>query len=610
MELFNKNLDLLKRCLPSDFIKTIESVKQDDTAQFEFEFYGAHAKRSCHQQVELFLRHPTHLSLSFSSSTATEFSHQKCINNLNSIADEMGRNSNSKPQRGTLVVLGLGSGHHVTKLMSKIRYTDIVIVESDPIQYALASQYICFSSLQNECDNRGGSLNFIQVNSYTQFLHDMRGLIDVLGAYLLSDMSVFRHYNSPLMDSVFGNFKQWRNSFASMWGYLEDELIGWKHTQENRLTASVQGHKNVFSHFSNYPIYIVGNGPSLDNDIAKLSTITESAVIVSCGTSMGALLKADISPDFHIEMERSVANYYLKEGELNDPRNKDIVLIALSTVYPKLMSQFDRKIVFAKANDLGTEFAKAAKQTVEPLLHCNPTVTNMAVSAFIRMGFKNLVLLGCDYGYVDSKNHHSKLSGYYEPDSQLSQAKFADEMSVKGNFRDFVHTSRIFNEARGAQEKLLGLNPQVTVLNASDGAFIRGTKPVMLTEIEPCNKAKSHLMSAVFDYTNQHTLSSIDSGQNFAHAGEKLQELKSRVLDAPNIVAIIKCISQFVLSLKTDSDSAICKILLSGSLKYVVATIASHLNHLPLQKWNSYEARARNELNSLLDDLIYKLTIQ
>ncbi|MCF6440578.1 DUF115 domain-containing protein [Pseudoalteromonas luteoviolacea] len=590
-----------------DFYLRVCAQKPSEIVELQNDFYGEGIAAKCYQQVSLFLKTPTHLSLSFSSNTHT-YTHQLCINKLNSIADNLGRNANSKPQRGTLVILGLGAGYHINKLMSEIRYTDVIVIEPDEKHYAMACQHINFASLKAECQSRGGSLTLLNTENYQQFLTQVKQLVKKQGVHLLADISVYRHYSTPMMDRIFSDFKQWRNGFASMWGYLEDELLGLKHTCENYQNTRVGAHENIFSEFSSFPVLIVGNGPSLDKDLQHIKTQQDRALIVSCGTSLSTLMKVGVTPDFHIEMERTSVNFEIKEDELCDPRIKGVVLITLSTIYPKLMQQFDRRIVFTKGNDLGAELASLSCKGSKPLYHCNPTVTNMAVAAFLRMGFNNIVLLGCDYGYIDQNKHHSQLSSYYDPNNALSNVSFDNEMAVMGNFRPHVFTSRIFNEARSAQERLLAQYPLAQVKNASDGAFIEGTQPVEFTELCFSSNGKSEVLSKIKEYAVEHTGSKLDCGAYFSHANERLNSLKQSVGRANSVTGVVSILNAFIVGLRENKDSLIYEILLSGSIKYIVGTIASHINHLPLSSWTDYDTQMRKELQSMLDALMKKLS--
>ncbi|OCQ22188.1 hypothetical protein A7985_10395 [Pseudoalteromonas luteoviolacea] len=607
MEFINHNYGLLKQHLSHDFYRQLLCQNTNDTQVFQNNFYGSDAKKSCEEQVSLFLKHPTHLRLNYVSDNATKNAHQKCINALNLVAEELGCNPNSKPQRGTLIVLGLGAGYHIHKLLSLIHYTDVIVVESNIEQYATACANIDLNSIERECKKRHGSLTFFNPTSYEQLIDQLRAYVIKRGAHTLVDISLYRHYSTPLFDQVYTEFKQWRNNLASMWGFFEDELLGLTHSIENSKLCAVSSHENVFDSHSNIPVAVIGNGPSLDKNLKKLRQDSANMIIASCGTALGVLLKEGIIPDFQIEMERTPANYYLKERQLTDPRLKDVVLITLSTVFPKLINQFQHKIVFTKGNDLGSELFSNGLTAIKPLFHCNPTVTNMAAAALSRIGFNKLVLLGCDYGYVDPSAHHSQLSDYFNSASDLSQAKFDAELKVKGNFREYVYSSRIFNEARLAQEKLIKLTPTLDVSNTSDGALIIGAKPLDYDNIAIEASEKHKVMHDVFTYTQTAERARTSDIDLLGEAILFIKALKNTVQSALSIVDILNELNLAVQALYT-SHNQINKLLLSGTIKYVAATIASHINHLPTNLWPQYVSKTRDYIDTMLAEVLQKLS--
>src|SRR5690606_10036454 len=61
--------------------------------------------------------------------------------------------------------------------------------------------------------------------------------------------------------------------------------------------------------FQQLPVFIVGNGPSLDQCFDYLHQYKDQVVIISCGTALKALHKHGIKPDFHAELEQNRATY-------------------------------------------------------------------------------------------------------------------------------------------------------------------------------------------------------------------------------------------------------------------------------------------------------------
>ena len=166
----------------------------------------------------------------------------------------------------------------------------------------------------------------------------------------------------------------------------------------------------------------------------------------------------------------------MQQKWLNSGRLKEVFFIGLSTVSPQITSHFSHSLLFTKANDLGNALLNACFEENFPALHfCNPTVTNFAVAAAVKLGFNNLLLLGCDYGYRDVEKHHSQSSDYFATSGQIGYLR-KDTHSVSDNFGKPIRTTRIYDLARHNVEKLLAKNPHVQVTNCSDGAAIKHTQ--------------------------------------------------------------------------------------------------------------------------------------
>ncbi|MFE8731000.1 6-hydroxymethylpterin diphosphokinase MptE-like protein, partial [Aeromonas hydrophila] len=52
-------------------------------------------------------------------------------------------------------------------------------------------------------------------------------------------------------------------------------------------------------------VFVVGNGPSLDQTIGFIAEHKNKAIIIACGTAVSALYKAGIKPDTYVAVERT-----------------------------------------------------------------------------------------------------------------------------------------------------------------------------------------------------------------------------------------------------------------------------------------------------------------
>ncbi|KAF7767558.1 hypothetical protein PCIT_a4515 [Pseudoalteromonas citrea] len=614
MELILKNREFL---YAQDNLKLSASWSDQYSLQYIDasikEFYGEEPKGCCAQQVNLFLQHPLHLSLQWgvmhNTPTNSKPSHQIFIDNTSKYAEELGYKPNSKPNRGTLVVLGLSAGFHIDLLLNAIHYSDVIIIEPNKLHLAMACSKCDLNELRKICQSRGGSLTISLVNSYEHFLNFMTNTLNSQGHHLLADISVYRHRSEGVIDEIYNNFRHWRNRFASMWGFVEDELIGLKQTLENAQKVTFQNYQNLLVNNNKASVIIVGNGPSLDNDIDYLNDIQNNVVIVSCGTALSTLLRKGIAPDIHVEMERTSASYYLKESDLQSRYLKETIFLGLNTIYPKFIDIFNYTVLFPKGNDVGGEVLCDNVHQLKPLYHCNPTVSNMAVAALAHMGVKKFTLLGCDFGYINPEHHHSKSSIYYEKSNVLSSLTFKPELQVTGNFRKSIFTTRIFNESRQALEEQIKSSPSIQLINCSDGALISGSEPMKFKNIVLSNSPKKLMLSHIKTVIKAPPLGKIDSNKALSSGKVALERLRHDIQDVQCNIELLKLLKAVNKELKASQDHK-TYTLLSGSIKYIALAIASHINHIPPSKWAQYKKFTQIKLEELILELLEKLSNQ
>ncbi|MBQ4863800.1 motility associated factor glycosyltransferase family protein [Pseudoalteromonas sp. MMG013] len=575
------------------------------------EFYGTDPKTCCEQQVNLFLKHPQHLSLQWdvmhNTPKSKKPSHQCFIDNSSKFAHTLGYKSRSKPNRGTLVILGLSAGFHINLLLNAIPYSDVIIIEPNELHLAMACAKCDFNLLNSICLSRGGSFTVSNANSYQHFLRFMTDTLNVQGHHLLADISVYRHRSEAAIDEIYDNFRQWRNRFTSMWGFVEDELIGLEHTIENAQKVPFQSYNGLLENKHKASVIIVGNGPSLDNDIDYLYELQSQVIIVSCGTALSTLLRKGITPDIHVEMERTAASYYLKENDLKDPCLRETIFLGLNTVYPKFIDTFNYIALLPKANDIGGEVLCNKIKQLHALYHCNPTVSNMAVAALAHMGINQLVLLGCDFGYINPAHHHSKSSIYYETDNILSSLTFKSELQVTGNFKDSIFTSRILNESRQALETLIKSSSSLQLINCSDGALISGSESIKLKNVTLSNTPKTQILNHIKSTAKMPPTGKIHVEEVLSPAEIFLKKLHHDIQSVQCVLELLNLLSTFNVELKASRDLKTYP-LLSGSIKYTTLTIASHINHLPPSQWPEYKRFINIELKKLIIMLLEKLT--
>lgn len=458
--------------------------------------YDADPKVSSLTQVEKFLENPPcfDFEISLRDDENYQYEHEKVINNIyKKRRKELGAAPPFHMQDGGqinfIAVIGLGLGYHVEQLFKLFTIRSIYIFEPEPDVFFAALHTVDMNVWFNSCISLGGELTLKIGGEESAFVNEIAQYFKREGYFLLPQMYLYRHYLSNKTTDAFKLISELEYRYKSGWGFCEDEIIGISHTlsniSDNKAAILLE---NAKLYKKEQPVFIIGNGPSLDNDLAYIKANQENVVIISSGTSLKPLLNYGIIPDLHVEQERPKSIYQWVKKIGYEDTLKEIPLLCLNTVYPGILNLFKRPYVMLKAGDAGTSFIhEYVSDKYLELFFCNPTVTNASTSGAVAMGFKEMYLFGLDYGFKSEKEHHAKGSIYQD----IENFKMTGDFKVPGNFGGEVLTRRVFDSSRGVLEMLLEQNPTIKCLNASDGAAIKLTTSVRTKDLPKFRRIKN-----------------------------------------------------------------------------------------------------------------------
>jgi len=510
---FLNNMEAFKNVLPEiyDYFleykpgSTLLTVDENDHVNLVDNgqlVYDGDPKKLAIEQLDAFASDPKCFSYGLSFSGDINFEHERVLKTfVDRKKQETEKLSNlqievpfNEPQLDFFSMIGCGLGYQIEELFNRRNIKVFYLYEPSTDVFFAAMHCIDFKPLIDKCKSLGGSFTISVGANEFSFVNQMNLLIKKHGFYLVSRIFVYRHY---LSDENFNAFKLMHDivhRLSAGWGFFEDEIISLIHTienTENKFPILIEN-DNRHNAINNLPVIIVGNGPSLDNDIELLKSRQGKVLIVSCGTALKSLLDNGIIPNAQVEMERTAAldkHYELfTTEELNTL--KTIPIIALNTVYSGLLNRFSQAYSMLKINDAGTDLTcfLSSSNNFQVVKFCNPTVSNTALMAILHLGFKNIYLLGVDLGFVDDQHHHSKSSMYYKGDwegKDIEHKRFkGSSKQTKGNFREEVYTTAIFDSSKGVMEFGIKDFPDVNVFNCSDGAKIIGAKPLAFNKLE------------------------------------------------------------------------------------------------------------------------------
>ena len=500
------NLDTLRVHFPDLFNKFKDYIPQNSGVVIDEHnnvnlfnkgkyVYDRPAELFATEEMTSYLKKPQLLNLDFKHKVDEEiiYEHEKKLKHLyTKRVGEVGRQfKNSGDGRiDFFCMFGVGLGYQITELFKEKKILNFLLCEpSDDIFFAML-HCVDLKSLVEHCKNQDGKLMLVVGKNAVDSIKQISIFFKRTGSFYLNRMALYRHYVSDTTTEIYNIIAAEAYRWSSGWGFMEDEIIGLAHTIINVDSGYKFCKKPAFfvnSH-AKKPVFLIGNGPSLDSAIPFLKEHQKDIIIVSCGTSLKALLKNNIKPDIHVENERPVGLIPFVEAieeqqQSSNIKLKDIQIVGLNTVHPDLLAKFKNPLLLNKYYDAGASLIdlEDKKQVYVAPLHTNPTCTNTGMGVIASLGFEKVYLIGTDYGYVSIDHHHSKDSIFYDTDFELKEMmnkRMTADLEVKGNFRDSVLTTHVFDASKAQVEALLKKNPQIKSYNCSDGAYIDGSQPL------------------------------------------------------------------------------------------------------------------------------------
>jgi hypothetical protein len=607
------NLELLKEKMPQvynafkDYQPTDTGVAIDDNGnenlynngQFS---YNENPREFAKKQVDKFLKSPTysHYDIKHANDVGIVFKHAAL---LKSIFNVRNSETNGKIGRPTnenrlefVCFLGGGLGYQIEELLNRKVVRNVLLFEPNFSSFYALLHCIELRPLFNQCLNQGGIFTIRVGGDEHAISNEISKLLMEQGHFNMSLIHFFKHYDSPLMTKAMEKMKEVAHRWHGGWGFFEDEIIGVSHTISNlKAEFPVLKKANSFKNkLKNSPVFIVGNGPSLDSAIDFLQNNKNNIIIISCGTALKALLVNGIKPDIHIEMERtaSLANFVEvveRSAEITIKLN-ELNIIALNTVFDGLLKRFKKAHLLTKVNDGGGFLIERLdkKQMYSYPIGTNPTVTNAALAAVIELGFDKIHLIGTDFGFISNEHHHSKHSIYFDNDFAAKEGiikNIQQGFYVKGNFIDKVQTTHIFDLAKANIENVIKTKPHIKVFNTANGAYINGAEPKKITEIKIKNRIvdKSAKVASLLTNASSSELLSKESMDKCIveiHSKTKvfLEQLIS--VTSPYFDTREKLIDAFALQhkmlLKMRDEDKVVFILIQGTFKYFQTYIISN----------------------------------
>ncbi len=377
-------------------------------------------------------------------------------------------------------VFGVGLGYHIPELVKKGLCRQLVIIEP-MLEFILHSfSAIDWREIVDAAKTAKMDIIFIAGLDPETTVVEIERLITTRGQTFLDGSFAYVHYVSWPIKETRTILNERLTTYYKSRGFFEDEILMMRNTYENfnKWPASVISRQPHLE--QEMPVFIIGSGASLDNDLPVIKKLRDRVIIFSCGTSLGILLKNGIRPDLHVENENTPQLVNNLRGFAAKYGLEGITLVASTTVNSQIASLFDRRWFYFRSRLAPSLLVSGV---ITPLVGAAPLVSNAAFTTTTVLGFRNVYLFGIDCGRLKDANHHAKDAVYYEKDydnylegESLELIENEFDREAPGNFGGTVLTAWHLDMSRVSISDMQRIC-RVNLTNCSNGAKIDGAQP-------------------------------------------------------------------------------------------------------------------------------------
>ena len=376
---------------------------------------------------------------------------------------------------GYLFVFGIGLGRHIQELIRSTPARHVVLIEpvAEFIRHACAA--VDWREVFASAEDRGIEIHVCLDADPEGICAFVETLVSREGNTFLDGSFFHPHYYSWTLKQASALMRERLKVHGLSSGFFEDEVEMVRNCHGNLARWPFHLVESRPFRAQTLPVFIVGAGPSLDADLPVIRRWREQVLLVSCGTTLGILLKHGLRPDIHVELERGALVYDLLAAVEKEHGFAGITLLASTTVDPRLGELFDKCWFFFRA---GLAPAVLLRGSAGVLRGADPLCCNAAFAAIAGMGFSEIYFFGLDLAQKEPGRHHAKDSLYFEDEhadlDEMYRKRF--NRAVPGNFGGTVQTFWAFDSGRQMLSRVQRLYRR-TLYNCSDGARIDGAKP-------------------------------------------------------------------------------------------------------------------------------------
>ncbi len=487
------------------------------------------------------------------------------------------------------MVIGTGLGYNLGLLYSKAEIANMIAIEPDPDIFYASLHTFDWASLLAFIKEQDLGFKLIIGSKPQELFLELYNFYRRHGVFLSGQLWTYIGRDDELIRACALAVKKDFYRIHACLGFFDDHLFAVSHA-----ITSVKKHRHFVRrdaqlplNMRRYPLFVVGNGPSLDHDIPFLRRNQDKAVIIACGTALDTLYHAGVKPDFYAATERTPEISETLDAIPDQEFKDSLTLIAGDVIHPKTVSRFKRTAIFGKPDEpfywmWQTHVEK--EQRIKEIDLMNPLVGNLGIASIFGFGFNEAYLFGLDCGKKQQNAMHSSYSSIYGQAGVNGEYQTYDEDLLEGNFGGKVKSNYLMklcasNMETAIQGHMYFKDEIFKIFNCSDGAKIEGTVPKHSEDIDFTTRPvinKQELSDYVeHSFTleanmDDDKLASLEGKPFFSEVIAKIEEMLSKMPE--NRTAFVKrlmLISEYLSALSESHPTASLGYFLGGTVQTI-----------------------------------------
>lgn len=362
----------------------------------------------------------------------------------------------------SLILYGLGCGHALHYLKEKHKQLNNIFVIEPSLD--IFKIFLTNYRLQDELaqyDNVTFVVNQDAANTSSYLL----GYINksstkaISACFNVSYRTLFEGYYEKISEDLAKGITKMRvNMDASI--YFREQ---WVYNPLINLKQDAALINDLFDKFKGKSAVLVSAGPSLNKNIHLIEVAKNKAFIVAAGTASQLLDNKNIEPDLRFVMDSDPLEGKIFENHIEDKST----LVFSDRVFTDIVPMFTRKLRMIMDGDYISQYIYSKAEIKYTTVKSGFSIANTALDALIKMGFKNIILLGQDLCYTENKMYAE--GSYMDEENAIENSNESRYVKTKDIFGNTVYTDIGFAGMKVLMEEQIEKSPNRNFINATEG---------------------------------------------------------------------------------------------------------------------------------------------